>query len=153
MLSIYVFLLLSCKEVNRPIKFAIVSDLHVSDLPDRKVRIKLVVDGARKENVESLIQLGDFIRLDSLRKIWDDFNVENYHVLGNHDLDEYLKEEFISEFNMLGRYYSFDKGNFHFIIWDGNNLFDGSRYIPYNKANYYVGMEKKRIYRSKTIKC
>ena len=44
---------------------------------------------------------------------------------------------------MPGRYYSFDKGDFHFIVLDGNNLFDEGKYIPYNKANYYVDSRKR----------
>lgn len=39
---------------------------------------------------------------------------------------------------MPGRYYSFDKGDFHFIVLDGNNLYDGKEYKPYARANYYV---------------
>lgn len=146
---INIMLLFSCKEVDRPLRFAIVSDLHAPDLPDGKERMQMIVDAANKEKVDFLIQLGDFIRLDSsslpLRKVWDKFKGEKYHVLGNHDLDKYSKEEFISGFNMPGRYYSFDKGDFHFIVLDGNNLFDGSSYIPYNKANYYVDIKKREF--------
>lgn len=42
---------------------------------------------------------------------------------------------------MPGRYYSFDKGDFHFIVLDGNNLYDGKEYRHYAKANYYVNPE------------
>lgn len=39
---------------------------------------------------------------------------------------------------MPNRYYSFDQGEFHFIVLDGNNLYDGQKYTHYAKANYYV---------------
>lgn len=71
------------------------------------------------------------------------YSGEKYHVLGNHDLDKYSKEEFVKGFGMPGRYYSFDKGDFHFIVLDGNNMYDGKVYTPYSKANYYVNMEKR----------
>lgn len=139
---------ISCSTIKDvPLKFAIVSDLHAPDVPDGKKNMQAVVDAANQEKVDFLIQLGDFIRLDSasapLMTIWDNYKGEKYHVLGNHDLDKYSKEEFVKGFNMLGRYYSFDKGNFHFIVLDGNNLFDGKKYTPYNKANYYVDMKKR----------
>lgn len=137
----------SCqKDKKGTIRFAIVSDLHAPDLPDGKERMQAVVDAANENKVDFLIQLGDFIRLDSasqpLREIWNEYKGEKFHVLGNHDLDKYSKEEFVAGFGMPGRYYSFDRGDFHFIILDGNNLFDGKKYIPYNKANYYVDMKK-----------
>ena len=123
-------------------RFAIVSDLHAPDIPDGLERMQAVVEAANRENVDFLIQLGDFIRLDSAdipyRKVWDEFKGEKYHVLGNHDLDRYTKEEYVAGLNMPGRYYSFDKGDFHFIVLDGNNLYDGKEYKPYARANYYV---------------
>ena len=135
--------LFSCtKKEVQPVRFAIVSDLHAPDIPDGLERMQAVVEAANRENVDFLIQLGDFIRLDSAdipyRKVWDEFKGEKYHVLGNHDLDRYTKEEYVAGLNMPGRYYSFDKGDFHFIVLDGNNLYDGKEYKPYARANYYV---------------
>ncbi|EKU91576.1 metallophosphoesterase family protein [Bacteroides oleiciplenus] len=132
----------SCNSSDEPLKFAIVSDLHASAMPDGKERMQTVVDVANKENVDFLIQLGDFIRLDSasrsLNAIWNEYEGEKYHVLGNHDLDTYTKEEFLKGFGIPNRYYSFDKGDFHFIVLDGNNLYDGKEYRHYAKANYFV---------------
>ena len=145
--QIYILLtalsLFSCtKKEVQPVRFAIVSDLHAPDIPDGLERMQAVVEAANRENVDFLIQLGDFIRLDSsdipYQKVWDEFKGEKYHVLGNHDLDRYTKEEYVAGLNMPGRYYSFDKGDFHFIVLDGNNLYDGKEYKPYARANYYV---------------
>lgn len=145
--QIYILLtalsLFSCtKKEVQPVRFAIVSDLHAPDIPNGLERMQAVVEAANRENVDFLIQLGDFIRLDSAdipyRKVWDEFKGEKYHVLGNHDLDRYTKEEYVAGLNMPGRYYSFDKGDFHFIVLDGNNLYDGKEYKPYARANYYV---------------
>ena len=143
------FFLISCSTTQKPVRFAIASDLHAPDLPDGKERMQVIVDAANKERVDFLVQLGDFIRLDSvsqpLIKIWNEFSGEKYHVLGNHDLDKYSKEEYVKGFGMPGRYYSFDKGDLHFIVLDGNNLYDGQVYTPYNKANYYVNIEKREF--------
>ena len=135
--------LFSCVEKKvEPVRFAIVSDLHAPDIPDGLQRMETVVEAANREKVDFLIQLGDFIRFDSTdapyREVWDGYKGEKYHVLGNHDLDKYTKEEYVAHLNMPGRYYSFDKGDFHFIVLDGNNVFNGKEYIPYSRANYYV---------------
>ena len=62
----------------------------------------------------------------------------NNHTIGNHDMDAYTPDEYVAGMKMPGRYYSFDKGDFHFIVLDGNNLYDGKKYTHYSKANYYV---------------
>lgn len=43
---------------------------------------------------------------------------------------------------MNNRYYSFDKGDFHFVILDPNNIYDGEKYIPYENGNYFGYGEK-----------
>ena len=94
------------------------------------------------EKVDFIIELGDFCRLDSASQVfrneWNGFAGDKYHVIGNHDMDRYTPEEYITGMQMPGRYYSFDKGDFHFIVLDGNNLYDGKAYTHYSKANYYV---------------
>ncbi|WP_289003706.1 metallophosphoesterase [uncultured Parabacteroides sp.] len=138
---------IACTRDDKPVKFLIVSDLHAPDVPDGKERMQAVVDAANQEKVDFVIQLGDFIRLDSisepLMQIWNGFSGEKYHVLGNHDLDRYSKEEFTKGFGMPGPYYSFDKGDLHFVVLDGNNVCDNSVYIPYNKGNYYKDIDKR----------
>ena len=142
--------LVSCNSSDKPLKFAIVSDLHASAMPDGKERVQAVVDAANKENVDFLIQLGDFIRLDSISRsldsIWNEYEGEKYHVLGNHDLDAYTKEEFLKGFGIPNRYYSFDKGDFHFIVLDGNNLYDGKEYRHYAKSNYLKAKSAMRAF-------
>ena len=136
-------------EKEKPVRFVIVSDLHAQDVPDGKERMQAVVDAANREKADFLIQLGDFIRFDGagqvLGKVWNGYAGDKYHVLGNHDLDSYAKDEYVAGVGMPYRYYSFDKGDFHFIVLDGNNLFDGKAYRPYGNANYYVDM-KMRAY-------
>ena len=56
------------------------------------------------------------------------------------------------EMGMLNRYYSFDMGNFHFVVLDGNNYSDGIRNYslrpcelwkyPYSNHSY---MDKKQM--------
>lgn len=136
------FSLCSCNRQEKPLKFAIASDFHASDVPDGKERIASFIKAAKDENVDFIIELGDFCRLDSAGQVhqeaWNCFERDKYHIIGNHDMDNYTPEEYVEGMRMPGRYYSFDKGDFHFIVLDGNNLYDGNEYRHYAKANYYV---------------
>lgn len=132
----------ACAEQEKSLKFAIASDFHAQDVPDGEERIASFIRAAKDEKVDFIIELGDFCRLDSAGqvylKLWDSFEGDKYHVIGNHDMDSYTPEEYVAGMKMPGRYYSFDKGDFHFIVLDGNNLYDGKEYTHYAKANYYV---------------
>lgn len=134
--------LCSCSEQEKPLKFAIASDFHAPDVPDGEERVASFIQAAEEEGVDFIIELGDFCRLDSAsqvyRDLWNGFRGDKYHVIGNHDMDKYTPEEYVEGMGMPGRYYSFDKGDFHFIVMDGNNLYDGKEYRHYAKANYYV---------------
>lgn len=137
----------SCCQKESVVKFAIASDFHAQDMPDGKERVQAFLDAAKEENVDFIIELGDFCRLDSasqpILNLWNSYTGEKYHVLGNHDLDNYTKDEYVKGMGMKGSYYSFDKGDFHFIVLDGNNIYDGEKFYPYAKANYYIDSKKR----------
>lgn len=132
----------SCAEQEKTLKFAIASDFHAPDVPDGEERVASFIKAAQNNQVDFIIELGDFCRLDTssqvYRDIWNSFPGDKYHVIGNHDMDKYTPEEYVEGMGMPGRYYSFDKGDFHFIVLDGNNLYDGKEYRHYARANYYV---------------
>ncbi|MGN1265820.1 MAG: metallophosphoesterase family protein [Muribaculaceae bacterium] len=136
-----------CAAKNETLKFAIASDFHAPDVPDGLSRVSAFIDAAKAEKVDFIIELGDFCRLDSAsapyRQKWAEFDGDGYHVIGNHDMGQYTYEEYTAGMGMPGRYYSFDKGDFHFIVLDGNNLYDGEKYTHYARANYYVDMGKR----------
>ena len=132
---------------EKPVRFAIASDFHAPDIPDGEHRVATFIKAANDEKVDFIIELGDFCRLDSAsqvyRDLWNSFPSDKYHVIGNHDMDRYTFEEYTQGMNMPARYYSFDQGDFHFIVLDGNNLFDGKKYTHYARANYYVDAKKR----------
>lgn len=131
----------ACTEAEKPVTFVIVSDLHAQDVPDGKARMQAVARAAAEAKADFVVQLGDFVRPDStgnaLRRAWEQCPCSIYHVLGNHDMDRYTKEEYMHALDMPARYYSFDRGGFHFVVLDGNNLYDGKEYRPYAKSNFY----------------
>ena len=126
---------------ERQVRFAIASDFHAPDVPDGKERLAAFISAAEAGNADFIIELGDFCRLDSastvFRDMWNSFKGDGYHVIGNHDMDRYSPEEYVSGMGMPGRYYSFDKGDFHFIVLDGNNMLGKDGYIHYAYGNYY----------------
>ncbi len=134
---------------DETLKFAIASDFHAPDIPGGEERVAAFIQAAKNADVDFIIELGDFCRLDSASKVyrdlWASFDGPSYHVVGNHDMDSYTPDEYVEGMGMPGRYYSFDQGNFHFIVMDGNNLFDGKEYHHYSKANYYVDMKMREF--------
>lgn len=143
---VYLFLIVfaagitSCSKKEVPVKFAIASDFHAPDVPGGKERVEAFIKAANDENVDFIIELGDFCRLDSssqvYREIWNSFEGDKYHAIGNHDLDRYSTAEYVTGMSLPNRYYSFDREGFHFVVLDGNNYFDGEKIIHYDHANY-----------------
>lgn len=129
--------------------FAIAADFHAPDIPGGEERLTSFIKTAQDANADFIIELGDFCRLDSASKVyrdlWASFDGPAYHVIGNHDMDSYTPDEYVEGMGMPGRYYSFDQGNFHFIVMDGNNLYDGEEYRHYSRANYYVDMKMREF--------
>lgn len=130
----------SCTKKETPVRFAIASDFHAPDVPGGKERVEAFIKAAQDENVDFIIELGDFCRLDSTNQvywdIWNSFEGEKYHAIGNHDLDRYSVDEYVKGIHIPHRYYSFDKEGFHFVVLDGNNYSDGKDIHHYDHANY-----------------
>ena len=93
-----------------------------------------------------VIGLGDFVdgtskdadtELGHLRKLEDifrRFEGPRHHVLGNHDLDAFTKEQFLKATGMPAPHYAFDAaGNFRCIVLDGCYRKD---FEPYGKGNF-----------------
>lgn len=135
-------LLAAVATASEPITFAIASDFHAPDVPGGLERVQAFIDNAETRNVDFIIELGDFARLDSAsapyRDAWNSFSGNRYHVIGNHDCDSYEKDTYVKGMNLPSRYYSFDCGNYHFVVLDSNNWADNDgNLIPYGMANYY----------------
>lgn len=123
------------------LKFAIITDIHQDIMHDGEERLQDFVDAARENKVYFIIDLGDFCfpkeeNLSFLNR-WNEFSGDKYHALGNHDMDICSKEEYMAFTGMPSRYYSFDKGKYHFIVLDPNVILKDKKYIPFKKGNYY----------------
>jgi hypothetical protein len=103
------------------------------------------------EDVDFLIELGDFkdyregeseeetlAHLAAVEEELRQFGGPAYHVLGNHDVDNISKQQFLDRVENTDipkdrSFYAFTRGGVRFIVLDANFSADGS---PYRKGNF-----------------
>lgn len=132
--------LLPCQA--QTIKFAVTADIHQDIMHDASDRLTVFLDAARENRVDFVIELGDFCQAKDanipFRNIWDSYEGEKYNVIGNHEMDGNSKADHIKFMGMPSRYYSFDKGDIHFIVLDPNIVVKDGKYIdPYGAGLGY----------------
>ena len=136
-------------QAAEPLRFGLVTDTHYADadpLGTRHYRESLgklreCVDRMNQEKVAFMCELGDFkdqdreaneartlTYLEKIEAEYKRFTGPRYYVLGNHDMDSLSKEQFLSRTAMPAPHYSFDNGEFHFIVLDACYLKDGTPY-------------------------
>lgn len=133
----------------KPLKFGIVTDVHKDLIPDADERLQKFIATATAQEVDFIIQLGDFCfgdpkNLDFLG-IWESFKGPKFHVLGNHDMDKNSKSEMLDFWGMPKTYYSYDFNGVHFIVLDANFLYQDGKFVDYERANFYVN-DNERTY-------
>ncbi len=155
-------LVLAAAAINRSLLWAdkrepvlhvgLVTDLHYADKPPagsrhyRETPEKLAEAAERysREKPVFLVELGDFIdaadtvetELAYLKRINRDFSAickHRHYVLGNHCVHTLTKQEFLDGVEQPKSYYSFDSGQFHFIVLDSCFRSDGE---PYGRKNF-----------------
>ena len=143
--------LLFADEGKNVLRVGLVTDLHHADKPSAGTRHyreslgKLSEAAAQfeKEKVSFVVELGDLIdAADSveteqryLRTINREFSAiskDRHYVLGNHCVDTLTKAEFLEDVEQKQSYYSFDRGDFHFVVLDACFRKDGE---PYGRKN------------------
>ena len=133
------------------LRVGLITDLHYADKPPagtrhyRETPAKLAEAAARFEKVKPtfVVELGDLVdAADSvkteqqyLKAINRDFSAiskDRHYVLGNHCVDTLTKPEFLDGVEQERSYYSFDRGDFHFVVLDSCFRNDG---VPYGRKN------------------
>lgn len=109
-----------------PLRMGIISDLHQDFTFDAPERLKAFIKDARQQQVDMIIQLGDFCcpkkENDVIMDIWKSFGGPGYHVIGNHEMDQsFTRQQVVDYWKIPGRYYAFDLKGWHFIVLDGND--------------------------------
>ncbi|MDB5091575.1 MAG: alkaline phosphatase, partial [Mucilaginibacter sp.] len=107
------------------IRFGICADIHQDIMHDGELRLQVFIDDMQKQDVDFIIQLGDFCRpydrnLPFL-KIWEQFQGPRYHVIGNHDNDGgFTHDQVITFWKAPLKYYSFDKNGYQIVVLNFN---------------------------------
>ena len=134
------------------LRVGLVTDLHYADKPPagsrhyRETPDKLAEAAAQfsQNKPDFIVELGDFIdaadsvdaELGYLKRITKEFLPicgHRHHVLGNHCVYTLHKREFLDVVEQPKSYYSFDVGDFHFIVLDSCFRSDGQ---PYGRKNF-----------------
>ncbi len=149
------------------IKFGVMADIHLDIMHDGKQRMQAFLTEMERQDVDFIIQLGDFTypedtsRCDcpvdimpvnvklaynhkttaettSVLKMYNDFSKPKYHVFGNHDFDFISCKGAIEMYGVENNYYSFHKKGWHFIALDGNYIKDkNGEYKHYEYGQYF----------------
>jgi 3',5'-cyclic AMP phosphodiesterase CpdA len=149
-------------EEDTAVCFGLFTDLHAHDrdsplegkwMTHTEERLLAFVDVMNIQEADFVIELGDFINgwvvfgveLGSPDRIsgilaWADelfarFDGPRYHVLGNHDVYNLSKDQYLGLIDAERTYYSFDVGDFHFIVLDVQFAEDGT-----DLAHTYTGV-------------
>ena len=140
---------------TEPLRIGVFADLHAHNTnspveehvyTNYGQRLQAFVDAMNAWPADLVIQLGDFVNgkfvlgaklgdaaripgiLEKAESIYATFNGPRYYVLGNHDVYDLSKEEFIQRVDAASTYHSFDAGAYHIVILDaqydkkGNDL-------------------------------
>ena len=142
---------------SRPLlKIGLMTDLHYAEKAtagsrhyrDSLRKIRPAVDHFNGVKADFAVELGDFVdeaptlekELDYVRKIeaeFSRFKGDRHYVLGNHCVSRLKKEEFLASCGQRKKskraYYSFDRGEFHFVVLDACFRADG---VSYGRKNF-----------------
>ena len=141
------------------IRFGIISDPQYSDIDDMKGllyrqslgKLKSAIEVLNGESLEFVMQLGDFIdhEYESFApalKVWEALEHKSYHVLGNHDfcVRPPFKERVLNTLGLKTGNYSFESGNYKFIVLNGNglsfNAYDADSAMYQLSESYYESL-------------
>ena len=140
---------------GKPFKFLVFTDIHylpgawTNDSPEF---LEKVLARAERESCQMVVQLGDMIHgiygpnaalVRNYLKIYNDFKIPTYHVLGNHETDGSALAVTMAEFRMEKAYYHFDMGGFRFVVCDPNYTIVDGRYVHHELGNYYKWVKTK----------
>ncbi|WP_339709193.1 metallophosphoesterase [uncultured Kriegella sp.] len=134
---------------SKPVRIGFITDVHHGFCKDGLERLEKFIDDASQRELDFIIQGGDFCHPTPEGKecidLWNSYPGEKYHVLGNHDMDKGTKQQAIDFFGMQSNYYSFDKGDFHFVVMDGNYIMEDGEYKDYGNANFYIEQQRRSL--------
>lgn len=135
--------------MKNDIIFGICADIHHGTLGvDERWRVERFVKEAEERKADFVIQLGDLSpfpqKAQEAAAIFNSFTGPCYHVLGNHETENSDKETVMQILGMRKKYYSFDVGEYHFVVLDTNYRLAGGEYLDFDHSfgNCYISPEQ-----------
>lgn len=134
------------------IMIGLVTDLHYAPSPlgnrycnESLAKLQQSVATFRERKPDVVVCLGDVIdqsdtieeevrRVREVRKALAGVPVDTHYLLGNHDVSELTKEQFLGACGGVSSYYSFDCRGVHIVILDSNFNSDGT---PFSAGNFH----------------
>jgi len=127
----------------RPVKFAVITDLHHGLAPDALARLQAFVDAVKqRKDLDFVMQMGDYCYSQPTSKecvdLFATLHQPKIHVLGNHDMDKCDKDFAMKFFGMPTRYGSYRFGGYRFVVLDLNHFKKGGSLHSYSNGNYFT---------------
>ena len=133
---------------GKPLKVCVFSDIHyhpgVWTNTENTSFLEKIMARAERERCDMMIHLGDFMHgvrspaQKAFLKLYNDFKIRGYHVLGNHDQDGNPYKETCEAYRMPDGHYTFDRGGFRFVIADPNYFCnEPGKFIHHGSGNYF----------------
>ena len=136
---------------KKPIKFIHITDSHVVDQYNCQEKFELFMQelSSKTSNPDIIFHTGDVI-MDALKRnrsevknqweLWQQqvhgFSIAPFYAIGNHDIwgsgpkndPLYGKKWAMDEMKLESRFYSFNKGNWKFMVLDSTQIIEGDWY-------------------------
>jgi len=150
-------------DTRRPaLRFGLVTDIHYADLPvsgtryfrQTSTKLEEAVERFNREALSFVVELGDFIdhrssdaqtaveRLGVIDATYRKLTCDRHYVIGNNCAAWLTQREIIDNCGAIASYYSFDVGQFHFVVIDSCYNRDGESFhfsqIGDRGARYYI---------------
>jgi len=127
----------------KPLKMAVITDLHHGLAPDATMRLeKFVEEVHKRKGLDLVLQMGDFCYSQpesaGFAKLFNDLPHRKLHVLGNHDMDKCDKDFAMKFWGMKSRYGAYDVGAYRFVILDLNHFRKEGKLYSYANGNYFT---------------
>ena len=141
-----------CQDMKPVFRIGLLTDVHYADRAPVGTRfyresipkIRECISQFKDVSVDLVVELGDLIdaadtvteEIQYLRTIeaeLSQLSVQRHYVLGNHCVWTLTKEQFLENSTAKKTYYSFDHGDYHFIVLDACFRQDG---VPYGNKNF-----------------
>jgi hypothetical protein len=164
LITILILICSSCTKKEPIFKIGLVADPQYANKPDAGKRfykeslwkLEEAIDTFNYYNVDLVQNLGDIIDVewesfDSILPVYKKLNpnVENYHLLGNHDfaIDSVHLRNLLKKLSMPGYYYSYSYMDWRFIVLDATDFSFYSNLLhnhDINQVNFYYENTKEK---------